>query len=70
MNKENLWFVTYCIAKLSNVLGLPQSYVYKKLKHSGILDEYIIGAYDVLHTFGSSYLMNDLIEYMKEKKVI
>lgn len=70
MDNDTLDFVTYCISKLSQVLHLPQREVYRRLKVSGILDEYIIPSYDVLHTFGSRYLMEDLTKYMKEKGVL
>ncbi len=70
MDKKTLEFVTYCITKLSAQLKLPQREVYSRLKKSGILYEYIVPSYDVLHTFGSRYLMEDLISYMKEKGVI
>ena len=32
------------------------------LNSSGILDGYIIGAYDVLHTLGKEYLVEDITE--------
>ena len=70
MDQKTLEFVTYCIGKLSVMLKLPQQEVYRRLKTSGILDEYIVPSYDVLHTFGSRYLMEDLTEYMKEKGVL
>ncbi len=70
MNKDVLYFVTYCISMLSYRLSLTQGEVYKRLKESGILDGYIVPSYDVLHTFGSNYLMNDLADYMKEKGVL
>lgn len=63
-------FVTYCIAKLSELLKLPQQEVYRRLKNSGILYDYIVPSYDVLHTFSSRYLMEDLTDYMKEKGVL
>lgn len=63
-------FVTYCIAKLSALLKLPQQEVYRRLKNSGILYDYIVPSYDVLHTFSSRYLMEDLTDYMKEKGVL
>ena len=69
-NNEVLEFVTYCISKLGEYLNLSQRDVYVKLKDSGILDEYIIPSYDVLHTFGSRYLMEDLSEFMREKGVL
>lgn len=70
MDKKTLEFVTYCICKLSQRLNLCQSDVYDRLIQSGILYGYIIPSYDVLHTFSSRYLMDDLIDYMKEKGVL
>ncbi len=70
MNKKTLEFVTYCISKLANQLQLSQQEVYRRLKSSGILYDYIIPSYDVLHTFGSKYLMDDLISFMQEKGVL
>lgn len=67
MSCNNIDFVTYCIGNLSRRLGMSASEVYRRLKQSGILFGYIIPCYDVLHTFGKEYLMEDLIEYMKEK---
>ena len=70
MDKKTLEFVTFCISKLSILLKLPQEEIYSRLEESGILYDYIIPSYDVLHTFSERYLMLDLIEYMKEKGVI
>lgn len=70
MDKKTLEFVTYCISKLAHQLKMSQQEVYKKLKNSGILYDYIVPSYDVLHTFGSRYLMEDLTDYMKEKGVL
>ena len=70
MDKKTLEFVTYCIGRLSLILHLPQQEVYGRLKRSGILYGYIVPSYDVLHTFSSRYLMEDLIDYMKEKGVL
>ena len=70
MSVDQLDFVTFCIGNLSIRLNMPQKVVYLKLKDSGILDDYIVKGYDVLHTFGKEYLMNDLIDYMQEKGVL
>lgn len=70
MNIKVLEFVTYCIGALSLKLRLPRHDVYKRLKSSGILDEYIVPCYDVLHTFGRSYIVDDLLECMKKKGVL
>ena len=67
MSSDQLDFVTYCIGNLSMRLQLPQRIIYLKLKDSGILENYIVKGYEVLHTFGKEYLMDDLITYMQEK---
>lgn len=70
MDRKTLEFVTYCISKLAQVLNLSQREVYRRLMKSGILYDYIVPSYDVLHTFSSHYLVEDLTEYMKEKGVL
>ena len=70
MDKKTLEFVTFCISKLSVMLKLPQKEIYRRLKKSGILYEYIVPSYDVLHTFSSRYLMEDITDYMREKGVL
>ena len=70
MNSDNIDFVTYCIGTLSRRLGLNARDVYQRLKTSGILTDYIIPSYDVLHTFSKEYLMEDLVDFMKEKGVL
>ena len=70
MSCNSIDFVTYCIGNLSRRLGMSAGEVYRRLKRSGILTEYIVPSYDVLHTFGKEYLMEDLTEYMREKGVL
>lgn len=67
MTFNQLDFAVYCIGLLASKLGMNQTAVYDLLKRSDILDGYIIKAYEPLHTFGSEYIANDLISYMKEK---
>lgn len=70
MDKNTLEFATFCIGNLSRRLGLSQGDVYSRLMSSDILYGYIVPCYDVLHTFGKEYLMQDLTEYMREKGVV
>lgn len=69
MTIDQVEFATYCIGNLARALNTDEKTVYQKLRNSGILYDYIIGAYDVLHTFGKRYLMEDIIGLMKEKGV-
>lgn len=70
MDKTTLEFVTWLISKLADWLNLSQRDVYRRLRKSGILYDYIIPSYDVLHTFGSRYLMEDITDFMKKKGVL
>lgn len=70
MDKKTLEFVTYCISKLSHFLKLPQREIYIRLYQSGILYDYIVPSYDVLHTFSSHYLIEDITDYMRQKGVL
>lgn len=70
MDKKTLEFVTYVISKLSEFLKMPQGEVFQRLYKSGILYDYIVPSYDVLHTFGSRYLMEDITDYMREEGVL
>lgn len=70
MDADTLEFVTYCISKLAQELNMSQREVYRRLMESGILYGYIVPSYDVLHIFGSRYLMEDFKDYMREKGVL
>jgi len=70
MDKKTLEFVTYLISKLSQFLSMPQNEVFQRLYKSGILYNYIVPSYDVLHTFGSRYLMEDITDFMREEGVL
>lgn len=70
MSGNDIDFITYCIGNLSRRLNMSAAEVYRRLKQSGILNGYIVPSYDVLHTFSKEYLMEDIIEYMREKGVL
>ncbi len=67
MNFEQLNFTTYCVGNLAETLGMSAGKVYDLLRTSGILSDYILPGYDVLHTFSKDYIVEDLIACMKEK---
>ena len=70
MNIDVLSFVTFCVGGLSDALNMSAAKVYGLLRSSGILSDYIIPSYDVLHTFSKEYIIEDLISFMREKGVI
>ena len=64
---KEMEFVVFIINKLADQLNKPISEIYKNLKDTDILDGYLLECYDVLHTFGSEYLMEDITELLKER---
>ena len=66
MQEYQLDFVTYCVGNLADRLNMSASKVYKMLRSTDILNGYIIPCYDVLHTFGKGYIMDDLINLLKK----
>lgn len=43
--------------------------VYDILNSTGILDDYIIKCYDVLHMLGKEYLIEYITEFVREKGI-
>lgn len=70
MNFEQLNFTVFCVGGISEALKMSAGKVYHLLRDSGILREYIVPSYDVLHTFSKEYLVEDIVFYMKEKGVL
>ena len=67
MQEYQLDFITYCVGNLAVRLNMSASKVYKMLRSTDILNGYMIPCYDVLHTFGKEYIMDDLINLLKKR---
>ena len=69
MGKKTLEFSVFLIHALADNWRKPYRYVYQVLNETGILDNYIMPCYDVLHTQGQQYLVEDITDFVKEKGV-
>ncbi len=67
MQEYQLDFVTYCVGNLADRLNMSASKVFQMLRSTNILNGYMIPCYDVLHTFGKEYIMDDLINLLKRR---
>ena len=68
MNTNELKFAVFCIENVAEYLGIKGDEVYKLLtEQSDILDNYIIPCTDALHTQGKEYIVNDILEVMRER---
>lgn len=68
-DRNELSFSVFIIHNLAHAWGKKPTYVYKVLNETHIMDEYIIGCYDTLHTQGEQALINDITEFAREKGV-
>ena len=70
-SRKELEFAVFCIENIAEKLGKSGDEVYKMLtEKSDILDSYIIPCYDVLHTQGKNYIVNDILDYMKKRGLV
>ena len=68
-NCEVVWI--FCIENIAAKLGVSAEKVYDALtEKSDILNDYIIPEYEILHTQGKEYIVDDIIEVMKERGVL
>lgn len=67
--ENELNFSIFILYSLAEKWEKTPSDVYKILNSTGILDDYVIAGYDVLHTQGKEYLVEDITDYVKEKGV-
>lgn len=69
IEKKKLTFVVFVLHTLSQHWNMTTPEVYDILNSTGILDDYIIKFYDVLHTLGKEYLVEDITEFVREKGI-
>ena len=65
MSQDSMEFVVYMIHACANKWNLSPKQVYHKLQETGCIDEYLVPNYDILHTQGSGYLVDDIKEYLR-----
>lgn len=67
---QELEFAIFCIENVAEKLKKKADQIYTDLtEKSSILNEYIVPEYEMLHTQGKEYIVNDIIEVMKERGV-
>lgn len=70
-DSKELEFAIFCIENVASFLGRDAREVYKLLtEESDILNSYIVPEYEILHTQSKEYIVNDIVEFMKERGVI
>lgn len=68
-SRKELSFSIFIIHHLAQAWEKSPAFVYKALNDTRIMDDYVIGCYDTLHTQGEQALVQDITEFAKEKGV-
>ena len=67
---KELEFAVFCIENIAKELSVDGTMAYDMLAvQTDIVQNYIMPCYDVLHTQGKEYIVNDLIDMLKAKGV-
>ena len=64
VDKDVFEFVIYMIHACSQKWGQSPSTVYKRLKSADCIDNYLVPYYDVLHTQGTAFVVEDIEKYL------
>lgn len=69
-NSGELEFVVFCIENIAARLGVDSKRIYQAFtEKSDILHGYIVPEYEILHTQSREYIVNDILEVLKERGV-
>lgn len=69
-NSRELEFAVFCIENVAAKLGVDAERVYRAfVEKDDILHGYILPGYEILHTQGREYIVDDLLEVMRERGV-
>ena len=67
-NKDELEFAIFCIENIAKKLDKKPEDIYSFLtEKSSVLNDYVVPTYDVLHTQGKEYIVEDIISVMRER---
>jgi Protein of unknown function (DUF3791) len=69
MSDSQLRFAVFVLNKYALATQQPVAEVYKRFDELHILDDYVLKHYDVLHTLGENYLIEDLTELVIQKSL-
>lgn len=69
-NSRELEFAVFCIENVAARLGVNAEQIYEAFtEKSDILNGYIVPEYEILHTQSKEYILEDLLDVMKERGV-
>lgn len=70
MNKDTFSFVIYIIHACAHDWKQNPSEVYKKMKNTNCITDFLVPNYEILHTQGTRYIVEDIKEYFHVRGVV
>lgn len=67
MDFKVLNFTIFCVSNVAANLKMNVRETYHCMNNSGVISDYIVPCYDVLHSFSKEYIVDDIIDYMRKK---
>ena len=69
-DEDELEFAIFCIENVAKAAGISTHDLMDKITiQSDILNNYIVANYDVLHTQGKQYIVDDIIATIRERGI-
>lgn len=69
LERNQIDFSTFMLYRLAEHWGKSVPDTYRILDKANAIDDYLVPCYDMLHTLGSEYLVNDLTDYVRERGI-
>lgn len=69
LERNQIDFSTFMLYRLAEHWGKSVPDTYRILDKTNAIDGYLVPCYDMLHTLGSEYLVNDLTDYVRERGI-
>ena len=66
-NAAKMAFIVFVLHVLSAAWGTSPSGAYDLCKKAGVIDNYLIPHYDVLHSLGSNAIIEDVTGYIRDR---
>lgn len=61
-------FVASCIEGAARRMGVSYHEVYDRMNKAGMIEDYLLGCYDMLHTESREHVTDDVIECLLNKE--
>lgn len=69
INEKEMDFVVYCVENLANYINEDSVKTFDILDDNNLIEDYIVKFYDILHTQGKDWIIEELVEQLEERGI-